>query len=376
MEYLHGGDIYSDGKIRLDFSVNTSPLGMPESIRQAVINSSGSWERYPDSRSRSLKSALADYYGGRIPKDAFICGNGSADLMYTLIFALRPERALVPVPAFAEYQMALGAGGCLAKPILLEESTGFSLEKNKEKLMEHIRKSSGIDMMMLGNPVNPCGSAAGREWIEEMAGLCREKEIFLVIDECFNWFLKERQHFSAIPLITEEPEKYRHVMVINAFTKIYAMAGLRFGYAVCTDREVIRRMERCRQPWSVSAPAEAAAMAALTVRGEAEKTAELVETERCFLTENLAGLGFTVYPSMVNYLLFRADTDFDYRAFCRERGILIRSCGNFEGLDGRYYRVTVKQRKENRELLKCLKEASAHERKQSQGNGELWQKQL
>ena len=210
MEYLHGGDIYSDGKIRLDFSVNTSPLGMPESIRQAVINSSGSWERYPDSRSRSLKSALADYYGGRIPKDAFICGNGSADLMYTLIFALRPERALVPVPAFAEYQMALGAGGCLAKPILLEESAGFSLEKNKEKLMEHIRKSSGIDMMMLGNPVNPCGSAAGREWIEEMAGLCREKEIFLVIDECFNWFLKERQHFSAIPLITEEPEKYRH----------------------------------------------------------------------------------------------------------------------------------------------------------------------
>lgn len=360
MEYLHGGDIYSNGEIRLDFSVNTSPLGMPESIRQAVINSSGNWERYPDSCSRSLKSALASYYGGRIPKDAFICGNGSADLMYTLIFALRPRRALIPVPAFAEYQMALEAGGCLAEPFLLEENTGFSLEENKEKLMEYIRKSSGIDMMMLGNPVNPCGLAAGRKWIEEIAVLCREQGIFLVLDECFNWFLKEREHFSAIPLMTEAPEKYRHVMVINAFTKIYAMAGLRFGYAVCTDREVIRRMERCRQPWSISAPAEAAAMAALTVRGEAEKAAELVETERRFLKEELARLGFTVFPSMVNYILFRSDTDFDYRAFCRERGILIRSCGNFEGLDGRYYRVTVKQREENRELLKCLEEASAH----------------
>lgn len=357
MEYLHGGDIYSDGEIRLDFSVNTSPLGMPESIRQAVKDSSGSWERYPDSRCRRLKNALADYYGGRIPEDSFICGNGSADLMYTLIFALRPGRALVPIPAFAEYQMALEAGGCLLETFPLEESTCFSLEENKDRLMERLRKSSGIEMMMFGNPVNPCGLAAGRGWIEEIAGVCREKKIFLVIDECFNWFLKGREDFSAIPLITEEPEKYRHVMVINAFTKIYAMAGLRFGYAACTDRNVIKRMERCRQPWSVSAPAEAAAMAALAVRGEAEKTAALVETERRFLTEGLAGLGFTVFPSMVNYILFRADTAFDYRAFCRERGILIRSCGNFPGLDGRYYRVTVKQREENRELLKWLQMA-------------------
>lgn len=359
MEYLHGGDIYSDGKIRLDFSVNTSPLGMPEPIRQAVIHSFGSWERYPDSHSRSLRSALAAYYGGRIPEDAFLCGNGSADLMYTLIFALRPGKALVPVPAFAEYQMALAAGGCLLKTFPLEESAGFSLEESRERLKESIRKSSGIDMMMLGNPVNPCGSAAGREWIEEIADRCREKKIFLVIDECFNWFLKEREYFSAIPMIEKEPEKYRHVMVINAFTKIYAMAGLRFGYAVCTDREVIKRMERCRQPWSVSAPAEAAATAALALMGEAEKTVTLVETERRFLTEGLAGLGFTVFPSMVNYILFRADTDFDYKAFCRERGILIRSCGNFEGLDSRYYRVAVKQREENRELLRCLKMASA-----------------
>lgn len=357
MEYLHGGDIYSDGKIRLDFSVNTSPFGMPEPIRQAVNASSGSWERYPDGRCRSLKKALAKYYGGNIPADSFICGNGSSDLMYTLIFALRPGRALVPVPAFAEYRMALEAGGCHLDTFPLEKNSGFSLEESGEGLMEYIKNSSGINMMMFGNPVNPCGLAAGREWIEELAGICREKKIFLVIDECFNWFLKEREHFSAMPLITEKPERYSHVMVINAFTKIYAMAGLRFGYGVCIDSGVIKRMEGCRQPWSVSAPAEAAAMAALTLRGEAEKTAALVETERRFLEEGLAGLGFTVFPSMVNYILFRAETDFDYKAFCRERGILIRSCGNFEGLDGHYYRVAVKQRGENRELLKCLKMA-------------------
>ena len=80
MEYLHGGDIYTDNKIRLDFSVNTNPFGMPEAVKKAAAASEQSWERYPDSLSRTIRQSLAKYYGDGIKPEHLICGNGASDL--------------------------------------------------------------------------------------------------------------------------------------------------------------------------------------------------------------------------------------------------------------------------------------------------------
>ena len=365
MEYLHGGDIYTDKKIRLDFSVNTNPFGMPDAVKKAVAASAGSWERYPDSLSRSIRLSLAEYYGGRIEPEHLICGNGASDLFYTLVFALRPKKALVPSPSFAEYEMALSAAGCETERFYPEEAYGFALDRGEKDFLRYVADSSAIDMVIIGNPGNPTGMAADNGWIDSLVGLCREKGIFLVVDECFNWFLKDRAKFSVIPLIKKRPEKYGHVMVVNAFTKIYAMAGLRFGYAVCTDQRIPERMESCRQPWSVSAPAEAAAMAAVkeaSMNGSwIDRTVSEVERERAFLSEGLERMGFTVFPSMVNYILFKSGNCFDYKEFCRAKGILLRSCENFDGLDNRYYRVSVRLHEENKALLACMKAAGGQE---------------
>lgn len=361
MEYLHGGDIYTDNKIRLDFSVNTNPFGMPEAVKKAAAASEQSWERYPDSLSRTIRQSLAKYYGDGIKPEHLICGNGASDLFYTLVFALRPGKALVPSPSFAEYETALSAAGCKTERFYPGEEYGFALDGGERDFLSRVADSSGTDMVIIGNPGNPTGMAADNGWIDRLAGLCREKGIFLVVDECFNWFLKDRAKFSVIPLIKKRPEEYGHVMAVNAFTKVYAMAGLRFGYALCTDQMILERTECCRQPWSVSAPAEAAALAAVREAavngGWIDRTVAAVERERQFLADGLERMGFTVFPSMVNYILFKSGNCFDYKEFCRDRGILIRSCENFDGLDKRYYRVSVRLHEENKALLECMKAA-------------------
>lgn len=356
MEYHHGGDIYGTEKIELDFSVNTNPFGIPESIVHAVTAHSKEWSRYPDSRCRELKEALAVFYdkkygrANKLSSEAFICGNGAADLLYSLIFALRPRRAMLFAPAFGEYERALTAIGCGIEKVVLVEGQDFSMDGVEPALL-----SSDFDMMILGNPNNPTGTVLPVQTLKRWAGICLERQIFMVIDECFNWFLKDAKMYSMTHLLSE----YSNVFILNAFTKIYGMAGLRLGYGICSNRDVLERMEHCRQPWSVSAAAMRAGLQALCEADFVKMTEEFVTSEREFLAAGLKKIGFKVYPSRVNYLLFRRQNGdaTAYDVFCREHGILIRSCENFHGLDNSYYRIAVKLRPENEKLLKCMGEA-------------------
>lgn len=83
MPYTHGGDIYGDAAVELDFSVNTNRLGMPQAVRDAVIASAAAWEQYPDALCRKLRRAAAAFYeadGTPIPEDWFVFGNGASDI--------------------------------------------------------------------------------------------------------------------------------------------------------------------------------------------------------------------------------------------------------------------------------------------------------
>lgn len=354
MEYQHGGDIYGDNKIDLDFSVNTNPFGMPRAIMQEVIAHKEEWACYPDSRCRVLKHTLAGFYNGKrrgetkFSAEDFICGNGAADLLYSLIFALRPRKALLFAPSFDEYERALQAVGCNNEKIYLEEQQDFSMAS-----MGSAAFLENLDMMILGNPNNPTGTALDSGKIREWADICKERHIFLVIDECFNGFLQNPEEYSMAPFLAA----YDNVFLLNAFTKIYAMAGLRLGYGICKNREVMERIEHCRQPWSVSGAAMRAGLQALQETDFVKMTEEFVSAEREFLAAELIKLGFKVYASRVNYLLFRRFDGVDYEGFLKTRGILIRSCRNFDGLDDNYYRIAVKLRAENERLLECLARA-------------------
>lgn len=390
MLYTHGGDIYGDAAVELDFSVNTNRLGMPQAVRDAVIASAAAWEQYPDALCRKLRRAAAAFYeadGTPIPEDWLVFGNGASDILYAVVSAIRPKQAILLAPGFSEYEQALRMCGCEIRWLHLKEENGFSLESAREELYAMLFDGSGdaskIDsvptlsskrenvwekILILGNPNNPTGRAISATEMERLAEVCRETHTWLMLDECFQWFLDTRRECSFVGNLLNGVGD--HVILLNALTKICSMAGLRLGYGIIPNAGLRERLEKFRQPWSVSAPAQAggvAAFAVLAAHSEGnllEWTVKSLQTERPRLAEKLEELGFIVYPSQTNYLLFRSpDEDSrDYKQGCLEHGILIRACENFEGLNRHYYRVAVRNREENERLIHILKEVQSEEK--------------
>ncbi|MFT4105736.1 MAG: histidinol-phosphate transaminase [Lacrimispora sp.] len=354
MEYQHGGDIYTNS-VTIDYSANINPLGLPEKVREALHEAVENCSCYPDSRCLALKQALAEFH--QVPAEAVICGNGAADLIFQIVQAVKPEHALLIAPSFLEYRQALLAVSSEITYFDLEEKEGFRLEEKKlEKWIEE--SEIHFQMIFLCNPNNPTGFAAKREDMAKLLDFCRKKGIFCVVDECFNEFLQEPERYSILEDL--QKEEFGHVFLLKAFTKIYAMAGLRLGYGICFDRKITNRMEELRQPWSVSSLAQAAGIAALKESDYVARTRELIACEREFLKEKLLELGFFVFESMANYIFFRdmrqaalEEENLLYKQLL-ERKVLIRSCGNYRGLDGTYYRICVKRRKENEEFISIL----------------------
>ena len=343
MEYTHGGDVYSQA-VRLDFSANINPFGTPKSVLLAAAKSLSESSRYPDSKSRELCAALGVRHG--VLPEWIRCGNGAADLIFSLAFSRRPRRALVTAPTFSEYEQALTAVGCEVTHFFLEEACGFLPDVEAMG-----RAVAGQDLVFLCNPNNPTGAAILQEDVLRLAEHCKNQGAILVVDECFCEFLEDEARYSVIPYL----ETFPNLFVLRAFTKIYAMAGLRLGYALCANLDVLEGIECARQPWSVSNVAQAAGLAALKEQKYVRESVAYLSGERVWLSRELAALGFCVYQSGANYVMFRdpAGEHLLYENLLQQ-GILVRSCANYPGLDGSYYRVCVRLRAENEELLGAL----------------------
>lgn len=354
MTYQHGGDIYSQ-RIRWDFSVNLNPLGMPMGVKEAVKSSADFCSRYPDSRCRKLTEELSRYH--QIPEEDILCGNGAADLIFQIIFADRPREGWVLAPTFSEYEQALLAVSARMRFFFLRREEGFSLDENQLiRTLEREGAGEGT-VLFLCNPNNPTGQVLEQSQVEAVAAFAEEKKIRLIVDECFLDLAEmgeKRGRYSLLPSL----ERFPHAGVLRAFTKSYAMAGLRLGYCISKDHPLLEHMACCRQPWPVSVPAQMAGEAALKEKDYRIQTAQVIETGRRQLQEGLKKLGFWVCESQANFLLFQdlRPEGREGRLFslCRDRGLLLRHCDNFHGLDGSYYRVCVKTKEENTILLSML----------------------
>ena len=358
MEYGHGGDIYRNVGVELDFSVNVNPLGMPNFVWEAAQKSIAFSMRYPDSACSALRRRMAEVTG--IPEDAMIFGNGAAELIFRLVQVKQPQKAVLAAPSFAEYEAALRACGVEISFFLLKESESFFL--NVTEYLDFLRKERP-DIIFLCTPANPTGAMIRKADLDRILEYCKRAGILAVIDECFIEFLDEERADGCIPEFLEwnrEPAAGTGTLfLIRAFTKTYAMAGLRLGYAFCTDRELLSRMEEKWQPWSVSIPAQEAGLAALSDERIPflQKTRNVTAKERTYLSDGLTKAGFTVFHSEANFLLFKdfktEQESWLYEYFL-ERGILIRSCKNYRQLDSRFYRICVRTHEENEEFLELL----------------------
>ena len=201
-----------------------------------------------------------------------------------------------------------------------------------------------VQMLILSTPNNPTGRTIDGELLRRICEKCEANDIVFLCDECFIDFTENVAH--------AEQFMNPNVVVLKAFTKIYAMAGLRLGYALFGDAELAEKVRRNGQFWSVSAPAQTAGEAVLDEKNYLEKTLELEKAEREFLTENLRNFGFKVYPSEANFILFYTKLPLDEMLLSEK--ILIRNCANFDGLEQGYFRIAVRSHEENFALVSAI----------------------
>jgi len=139
------------------------------------------------------------------------------------------------------------------------------------------------------------------------------------------------------------------------------MPGIRLGYALTSNTEIIEKLRHSGQDWSVSALAQAAGISALQNKKYLQNTKELVSIERRFLQKELTELGFKIYGSMANYIFFHSPSFKNLDRMLLSKGILIRSCSNYAGLGSGYFRVAVRNNSDNLKLLVALKDITANE---------------
>lgn len=340
MKNIHGGDIYRN-RIRLDFSVNVNPFGVPESVKHALEKAAGECCHYPDIEAERLKEAVSEKYG--ILKDRIIFGNGASELFMGIVHALRPEKVLIPVPSFYGYEYAARAVKNEIRWFVLKEEEDFFL---REDFLDVLTEET--DLLFLADPNNPTGKRIEKDVLEKILRRCREKGITVVLDECFIEFCGEE--YSML----EQIEEYENLLLVRAFTKSYAIAGVRLGYLAGSSHSLLEQI-KCQLPeWNLSVFAQAAGIACIKEENYLERSIRQIRKERAFLENGLKELGIRVFSGEADFLLI--DTDKAVYEQLLKRGILIRDCSNFRGLRKGYYRIAVRLRAENEELLKAMGE--------------------
>ena len=340
--FTHGGQVYdSDGKLnfKLDFSANINPLGLPFSVLEALIENIGGVVHYPDPSASELKKALSKRYN--VEENKLVLLNGAAEFFYLYFNVTRPVRVLIPVPGFSEYEKAASASGAQVQYFYLCEENNFELDV--DKLLNKITAES-FDCVIIGRPNNPTGNIISLDALQKIS-----RKVNAVVDESFIDFLPIE---SARELVNEK------ISVVQSLTKIFAIPGLRLGFAV-VDEVLARRLNFSKDVWNVNFLAQKAGVAALADGKYLTDTRAWLEVEKVYFAKRLRELpDVKIFDPTVNFILIKFSSKEIANSVIkklRAEKILVRSCGNFAGLDERFLRLAIRRREENNLLVDTLK---------------------
>lgn len=278
----------------LDFSVNVNPLGIPDTVIKSISKLPSIMQYYPDPGRTEIIKLLSSKYG--VSASNILCGNGADDLLYRLVFSMKPKQALIIEPTFEEYNRALQLVGCEVQHYQLNPLSQFELDENVLTAIV-----PDMDMVFLCNPNNPTGRLIQPHVLYAIIDKCQENNITLVVDECFIEFLPNWKQFS----MKEATKSYSNLVVLDAFTKTYSLAGFRIGFCMAGRQSLISDMKLQGQSFAVSVPAQFAGICALMDYSYMEKTYSLLEAEKMYLLSQLSMLGVDVIPPQANYILFK-----------------------------------------------------------------------
>jgi len=343
----HGGNIYEAAKRYglkedeiLDFSSNINPLGISKKALKGLRDNLKNIVRYPDSNSLRLREAIGRYHS--INPENILVNNGATALIHHIPRVLRPKRVLIPVPTFSEYASACKASGAKIKYIRLEEADGFRINET-----EIIKCLDNVQLMFLCNPNNPTGQLLPRKGVLKIAEEAEKKGITVVLDEVFIDYAERES-------LIKEAVRKKNLIVLRAFTKFFAMPGLRLGY-LSANSALIKRLKEVMGSWPVNNLAQIAGEITLKDRNYIQKSIRYIEKERGHLIKGISEIdGLMPFPSSTNFILIKIKKDrlnvpmlYDILA---KRGILIRDCTNF-GVGDKFFRIAVRKKEENKRLI-------------------------
>ena len=374
-QFEHGGNIYrlaEELKIQerkvIDFSASVNPIGVSKKIKAEIRKHLKYLHNYPDHEAKRLRKRIAQQYG--IEQETILCGNGSTELIHLIARALRPRKVLIPSPTFLEYERAVSIQQTpyssrysednkqFIEYLLLKNENGFEISPDVfiEAMQGHgnpesITQNSALsdtpcDMAFLCNPNNPTGRLLRREDVKKIADAAKELSCRLIVDEAFIDFCPDD---SVIRDVGYNP----YLIVLRTMTHFFALSGLRIGYGIF-PRHLVNSIKDYQEPWTVNSLAQRAAVVALKDKVYKNTTFKFIHEEKKFLEKSFRKIGIGFFPSDTNFYLLKLSNAQEICRQLRSKGILIRDCSHFRGLDSSYIRVAVKSRKENSVLIKEL----------------------
>lgn len=353
----HGGNIRAaieryrlENKKIIDFSANINPLGLPQNknIKKILKKGLSLALNYPDPQCLLLKKAISEYHD--IPLRHILIGNGSIEIIYLVSKLFVRPKVLIIGPTFSEYERATKIHNGRIKYLLADENSNFKLDT--ASIAFHIKE---VDISFICNPNNPTGILFSKNEIKKIINKISKKTL-IIIDEAFMDFVISPNKFSFI----KEAAQMKNILVIRSFTKFFSMAGFRLGFAV-GDKDLINRLQSIQYPWSVNSFAQLIAPILLKDRQFIKRSVDFMRKETNYLYNKLEDIkGITVFKPSSNFILCKIKngkiTSTRLTQILGKKGILIRDCSNFYGLDDTFIRVAVKKRKDNLKLLEALKQ--------------------
>ena len=355
-DHFHGSDlekieeIYGIKKEEIvSFSANVNPLGVSPLLRATLSEKIDAITTYPDREYTSLRKCIASYCGTEY--ENVIVGNGSTELISLFIQIEHPKKALVIGPTYSEYEREISLGGGTTLYYPLRESDNFKLDV--EDFVSHLNES--IDLLILCNPNNPTSSSICRSEMRHILDACKQHDIYVMVDETYVEFADDMEEISAVSLTNY----YNNIIILRGTSKFFAAPGLRLGYAITGNRDLIKSINTRKNPWTINSLAVVAGETMFRDTDYIEQTKKLISSERTRIFDLIKKHpDFKVYEPDGNFMLARilredlTSQDLFDRAI-REK-MMIRDCSTFPFLDNKYIRFCIMNPEDNDRLLTCL----------------------
>ena len=358
VDHFHGSDLEKIEQVYgikkeeiISFSANVNPLGISPLMRQALLERIDCITSYPDREYTALRRQISAYTGA--PAEHIVVGNGSTELISLFIQLERPKKALILGPTYSEYEreISLGGGTSLYYPLKEENNFVLSLEDFQKQLNET------LDLLVICNPNNPTSSAIPQTAMRQILDTCKRYDIYVMIDETYVEFAPDYDAITSVPLT----RYYNNLIILRGVSKFFASPGLRLGYAITGNEDLMKHINSRQNPWTINSLAAAAGELMFSDKEYIAKTRDLTAKERTRITQELKSWNTVKpYPSFANFLLLRIEkegvTAEDLFEHAIRRKMMIRNCSTFPFLDNRYIRFCFMHPEQNDALLSCLKE--------------------